>query len=239
MRRALMTTLLLLAWPAAAEAATVKVVDCVPALAPAERSATFETRMRATGATERMQVRFTLQVREQGVDARWRRVLAPGFDAWLTSDPGVRRYVYDREIRNLTAPASYRTVVRFRWLDADGDVLRSSRGTSAPCRQPDMRPDLAPITLSVLPGRDGAYDYHLMVRNAGPGHAGRFDVALSAGDAALAPLSVPELAARDRRILRFTGPACEPGAPITATVDAGATVDERDEDDNVLVLACP
>jgi hypothetical protein len=37
----------------------------------------------------------------------------------------------------------------------------------------------------------------------------------------------------------LTGPACEPGEPLTATVDGDAAVDERDEDDNVLVATCP
>src|SRR5215211_7707831 len=152
MRRALMSLILLLAWPAAAEAATVKVVDCVPALDPIARSATFEARMRASRESDRLQVRFTLQVRDEGVMTRWRKVVAPGFDEWLTSASGVRRYSYARTIQNLTAPASYRTIVRFRWLDADGEVLRSSRGTSAACRQPDLRPDLVPLRVETAPG---------------------------------------------------------------------------------------
>ena len=35
------------------------------------------------------------------------------------------------------------------------------------------------------------------------------------------------------------GPACLVGEPLTATLDAADAVDERDEDDNVLVAACP
>ena len=84
---------------------------------------TFEARVKAARGSDRMQVRFTLQVRDEGLTARWRSVVAPGFDEWLTSAAGVRRYPYARTIQNLSAPASYRTVVRFRWLDADGDVL--------------------------------------------------------------------------------------------------------------------
>ena len=75
--------------------------------------------MRAARGSERMQVRFTLQVREDAL-ASWRRVAATGFDTWLTSLPEVRRYTYAKTVTNLSAPAAYRTVVRFRWLDEDG-----------------------------------------------------------------------------------------------------------------------
>ena len=102
--------------------------------------------------SDRMQVRFTLQVREGALPA-WRRVVAPGLDEWLTSAPGVSRYSYAKTVQNLSAPAAYRTVVRFRWLDAGGAVLARSRATSRACRQPDMRPDLAVARIDVDAGR--------------------------------------------------------------------------------------
>ena len=103
-------------------------------------------------AAERLQVRFTLQTRTQG-ELGYRRVLAPGFGVWLTSDRGVARYSYAKTIANLAAPASYRMIVRFRWLDADGESLRTAKRTSAPCRQPDLRPDLV---AEEIDGRAGA-----------------------------------------------------------------------------------
>jgi CARDB len=231
MRRALMSLILLLAWPAAADAATVKVVDCVPALDPIARSATFEARMRASHESDRLQVRFTLQVRDAGLMTRWRKVVAPGFDAWLTSAAGVRRYSYSRTIQNLTAPAYYRTIVRFRWLDADGEVLRSSRATSAACRQPDLRPDLVPLRVETAPGSEpGTTVYRVVVRNTGRSAAGAFDVA--AGDARA---EVSGLAAGAQQAVTFTGPPCAPELPIA--VDPDDAVDERDEDDNVLAVA--
>jgi hypothetical protein len=233
MRRALLPLLLLLLWPATAHAATVKVVDCAPALDPAARSATFEARMKAARGSDRMQLRFTLQVRAEGPLTRWRKVVAPGFDTWLTSTSGVRRYAYTRTIQNLTAPAAYRTVVRFRWLDEDGDVLRSSRGTSARCRQPDMRPDLEAARVEVSAGPDAdTRRYRVIVRNTGRSAAGPFDVAL--GDAVA---SVTDLAAGAQQAVTLVGPVCTPETVVT--VDPGEAVDERDEDDNVLAAACP
>jgi CARDB len=237
MRRALMTLVLALAFPAAADAASVKVVDCVPALDPAVRSATFEARVHAIRRTERMQLRFTLQVREDGL---WQRVVAPGFDSWLTSEPEVRRYAYTRTVTNLTAPAAYRMVVRFRWLDADGTAIRSTRVTSAACRQPDMRPDLQPQRVEVLPAADPDQRRYLVsLRNDGRTDALPFAATLAIGGEQLAPLAVLGLPAATRQVVAFTGPPCTAGSQLTVTLDPGAAVDERDEDDNVLVTPCP
>jgi CARDB len=237
MRRAFMTLAILLAFPAAADAASVKVVDCVPALDPAVRSATFEARMHTIRRTERMQLRFALQVREDGL---WRRVVAPGFDTWLTSEPAVRRYSYARTVTNLTAPAAYRMVVRFRWLDAEGAALRSARVTSAACRQPDMRPDLQPQHVEVLPGPGPDQRRYLVaLRNDGRTDALPFAATLAIDDEQLEPLAVLGLPAATQQALTFTGPACTAGSQLTVTLDSGAAVDERDEDDNVLVAPCP
>jgi hypothetical protein len=239
MRRVLLITLLALAFPAAASAATVKTVACTPALAPAARGATFAARMKAVKGSARMQLRFTLQVRADGATS-WRRVSAAGFDTWLSSQPGVRRYSYTRTIQNLTAPADYRTTVRFRWLDAGGDPLRTARDTSSGCRQPDLRPDLEIAGVDVAPAvRADQRRYTVTVRNAGRSDAAAFDLGLRVGDVELGPLPVFGLGAGARRDVTVTGPACTPDAAPVVTADAGAAIDERDEDDNVLAAACP
>ena len=239
MRRVLIAILFLLGFPAAAaEAASVKVVDCVPALDPVARTATFEARVRAARDSTRMQVRYTLQVREFDIGG-WRRVVAEGLDTWLTSDPGVRRYTYDKTVQNLAAPAAYRAVVRFRWLDAAGAVLKGARRTSAVCRQPDLRPDLDAQRIDAMPGLEpGTGSYAVTVRNDGRTAARTFAVALRAGDEVLMPLTIPGLAPGERRVVAFTGPACMAGAELEATVDPGDYVDERDEGDNVLLVSC-
>jgi hypothetical protein len=239
MRRALLLGLLLAAlFPAAADAASVKLLACVPALEGRDRSATFEARVRALAGSDRMQVRFTLQVREDAAPD-WRRVGAPGLDQWLTSDPGVSRYSYSKTVQNLSAPAAYRTVLRFRWLDAAGAVLARSRATSRACRQPDLRPDLAATQIEVArPFDGGPARYAVTVHNDGRSAAGAFAVTLRAGDELLEPLNVPGLAAGERRVLAFAGPPCSPGAPLTVTVDSDMAIGERDEDDNVLRAEC-
>ena len=250
MKRALITIAILLAvaslgsspgyaLTAPRDAATVKVVDCVPALDPLERKATFEARMRAARGSERMQVRFSLQVREDALHG-WRRISAEGFDTWLTSLPEVRRYSYEKTLVNLDAPAAYRTIVRFRWLDADGDVVKSARVTSAACRQPDMRPDLDVRRIEVLPGADAATrTYAIVVRNAGRSDADPFAVGLRVGDEDLGVTAVLGLASFTSRMVTFTGPACAAGMPLLVTLDPGEVVDERDESDNAFAATCP
>jgi CARDB len=241
MRRALILGLLTSClFPASAGAApaSVRLLECVPALAAQDRTAVFEARVRPARASERMQVRFTLQVREGGL-AVWRRVVAAGLDEWLTSAAGVSRYSHAKSVRNLSAPAAYRMVVRFRWLDPGGAVVARSRATSRPCRQPDMRPDLSATGVEpTAPPEPGRRGYAVTVRNGGRSAAGPFSVALRAGGEQLAPLAVPGLEPGESRVLTFAGPPCAAGLPPVVAVDADAVVDERDEDDNVLVAAC-
>jgi CARDB len=229
MRRLLLIcALALLVFPAAASAAGVKLVECDAAA----RSATFDARMHSARGSDRMQVRFTLHVKEGGLPG-WRRVVAEGLDRWETSYPGVRRYTYSKTVRNLSAPASYRTVVRFRWLDDEGEVLTRARDTSRVCRQPDMRPDL--VATEIVPV-DGGYD--VTVRNRGRTAAGPFSVAFSLGEHALEPVAIDGLPEGEQTVVSFTGPACRPDELLTATVDAEAAVAERDEDDNALAANC-
>jgi CARDB len=234
-----MTLVLALAFPGAAQAATVRVTDCVPDLDPEARSVTFEARVRPVRDSERMQVRFTLQVREDALHA-WRRVAAEGFDTWLTSMPDISRYTYAKTVTNLSAPASYRTVVRFRWLDADGDVVKSARELSASCRQPDMRPDLEPRRVDVLPGPDaGTRRYAVTVRNGGRSDADPFTATLEAGEDQPVALAVLGLAAGAQRVVTFAARPCTAGTPLTVRLDTREAVEEGDEDDNVLIVPCP
>ena len=130
--------------------------------------------------------------------------------------------------------------MRFRWLDADGAPVRTLRLTSASCRQPDMRPDLEARRVDVLPGPDPeTRRYAVTIRNDGRADADPFGATLEAGDTELGTLAVLGLAAGSQRVLAFTGPPCTPGAPLTVTLDPDGAVEERDEDDNVLVVPCP
>jgi len=241
MRRLLLTCLLIpLVFPSGAPAANAKLIACVPATSAQERSATFEARAQRVRGGERIQVRFTLQVRD-ATQPGWRRVVAAGLDEWLTSDPGVRRYLYAKTVQNLSAPAAYRTLVRFRWLDSRGAVRARSRATSRVCQQPDLRPDLTATRIDVVAPllvNEQAL-YNVTLHNGGRTASGPFSVSLRAGEHVLEPVTVPSVAARERRVVTLIGPPCAGGSPLTVTVDADLAVDERDEGDNVLAAPCP
>jgi hypothetical protein len=232
--------LALLALPASAPAASkasVRLLACTAALQAPERAATFEARMRTSADSVRMRVRFTLQSHQPG--GPWGRVAAEGLDTWLTSRARVRRYSYAKTVRNLAAPATYRTVVRFQWLDAEGSVLRRARHVSAVCPQPDLRPDLTPERVTVAAAADPAMArYTVRMRNTGRTVAGPFAVAFTPGADPPQTTTVAGLGIGERQSVTFVGRACTAGESLTVALDTAAQVDEREEADNVLVVPC-
>jgi hypothetical protein len=231
---------LVLAAPAeAAPASGVRLLSCESALDAPARDATFEARMRVRKGARRMQMRFTLQTRPPG-EPSWRRVAASGFGKWLTSDPGVGKYVYTKHLVSLAAPAAYRVQVRFRWLDADGERVASSKRTSSVCNQRDLRPNLKPLGVFAQPGADADHARYLVpVVNRGRSLAGPFDVVVSVDGVTLTPAQAPELQPGERAQVEVQGPPCRDGQMLTVDVDPTGAVDERREDDNQLSVPCP
>jgi hypothetical protein len=244
MRRIVITAALLVAAlaPATASAApagAAKLVGCQSALDPAGRLAAFEGRMRTARGAARLQMRFTLQARSTE-RPRWHSLPAAGFGRWLTSDPGVGRYVYTKRVVALDAPASYRTIVRFRWLASDGRRLAGDRATSPVCRQHDLRANLRPLGIEARPGADAEHArYVVPVANRGHTDAGPFDVVVSVEGTTLTPARAPELAAGETALVEVEGPPCADGQMLTVDVDPTGAVDERSEADNRLSVACP
>jgi hypothetical protein len=199
------------------------------------RTAAFEGRMDTLPDAARMQMRFRLQISTPD-DPEWSKLAVPGFSAWVSSDPGRTRYVYTKRVEALLAPAAYRVVTRFRWLDADGAVLRTVRVVSRPCRQPDPRADLRVLRLGLAPGPGQRYDVTL--RNVGRDDAAASVVRLALPDGTVLAADVPPIAPGGREDVFVSGPACRPGAAVVVTADADDAVDERDEA-NAFSLPCP
>lgn len=235
----LLAALLLGASPAHAASSGVRVAGCASALDPAARVATFEGRMRVKRGARRMQMRFTLQERSPD-EPGWHKLPAAGFGKWLTSDPGIGRYVYTKRVIELEAPASYRTIVKFRWLDGSGDRVASSKSTSAVCHQADFRPNLRPLGVQAQPGADADHARYLVpVVNRGRSAAGAFDVVVSVDGTTLTPAQAPELEPGERALVELQGPPCQDGQTLTVDVDPTGAVDERSEADNQLSVPCP
>jgi hypothetical protein len=220
---------------AADSTARVALLSCGTGLDAGQRTAVYEGRMRRISGTRRMQMRFALQWRQSGAK-RWSAIKAPGLGTWVSSNPGVKSYTFTKRIENLAAPASYRVVVRFRWLDARGHTIDSDQIVAKPCRQPDLRPNLVPKRVySERIGDPARRRYVVVVRNEGETEAGGFDV----GFGALAPAHVVDLGPGVSTLVSFEAPRCDAPANLTATVDRGALIDEADEDDNMLSVSCP
>jgi hypothetical protein len=222
--------------PAAGAHARPKARAIVASCDRTEQAAVFVGRIDAVPGAVRMQMRFRLEISTPDEPA-WSRVAVPGFSSWVTSDPNRSRYVYEKRVEALLAPAAYRVQLRFRWLDTRGAVVRSATARSRTCRQPDPRPDLrVPELTAATDGGGPRFD--LVVRNLGRGAADASTVALRFPDGTTLRASVPPMVAAGREDVFLSGPRCPPGETVEVTADADDVVDEADED-NVAELPCP
>jgi hypothetical protein len=109
--------------------------QCATALAQTERSATFAGEMTVIPGTARMEIRIDIEERSPG-EAQYRTVSAPGLGVWRGSAPGVKTYTHIQQVTNLSAPASYRGAVRFRWLNARDRLIKAEELRTPACEQP-------------------------------------------------------------------------------------------------------
>jgi hypothetical protein len=228
LRIAVLAALVALIAPSAAQAAGPASVSLL-ACAPKDREAEFEARMEQVPGTQRMKLRYTLEGRKPG--RRWRRVAAPEVEGWRTAEAATTRFISSREVSKLVGPSWYRTVVRFRWLDAEGATVAQAKVRSKACWQPDHRPNLKVRALTV----EGATNYVVLVANTGRTASGAFDLQVTG----LASLVVASLEPGEERLVEAPGPQCEPGARLVARADPLDLVDERGERDNSFVTSCP
>lgn len=213
---------------------SAKLTACTTGAEPAARAATFTASMPAGAGARRMAIRFEL--RQSLGRGGFTRVDVPGWDEWERSRPGRSGFIFTKRVQDLAAPAAYRAVVRFRWYDRRGRVVRRARRTTAVCRQPDPRPQLLIASLGRARGEDSLYE--VVVRNAGGSAASAFRVALTVDGIEYSANAGP-LASGSRERVRVRAPRCEPGSVVTVAIDADNGVDEGREDDNVLRRPCP
>jgi hypothetical protein len=231
LRTALIAVIALLVAPAAVASAAGPASVALTACEPRERAAEFEARMDRVEGTARMKLRFTLEARKAGKG--WRRVAAPELGGWRTADPATTRYISSRRVTALVGPARYRTLVRFRWVDAHGETIAHEKARSRSCWQSDHRPNLKLRALS-FEGNE-AMTYVVLVANTGLSESGAFDLELTG----LATQPIASLAPGEERLVEVPGPTCERGAVVRAKADPLDLVDERSERDNALRRPCP
>ena len=209
--------------------------SCTTSPLPVERIAAFTGSMPPRAGGARMQMRFELERKRAG-QRRWRRLKAAGFGVWERADPNVAGFVFTKRVTGLPVPATYRALVRFRWLAADGTTLRRVHAHTRACRQPDLRPNLVPGALSgaLDAQQPGMAFYALVVRNTGRSTAAPFSISVGTGTA-----EVGELAAGEERTVSVVAPACLPLVAIVVRVDADRRVEESQERGNGARRPCP
>jgi hypothetical protein len=116
--------------------ASATLTQCATATIPqTERSATFAGEMTAIAGTARMQMRVELQERIPG-ELQYRTVADTALGVWRGSAPGVKLFTHIQQVSNLSAPAAYRGVVHFRWINAKGRTIKAEELATAVCEQP-------------------------------------------------------------------------------------------------------
>jgi hypothetical protein len=217
----------------------VEVAACRQAVAAPRRRVTFRATADVRGEAVRVALRVDL---EQHVPGRrgWSPVRAGTFGRWVLSERGRPALVVSKHVVGLAAPAAYRAVVRARWLDAERREVAVASRTTQPCRMPDPRPDLVPVSVHAEgPARDGVARYVVRVRNAGAGGADAFNVSMTPpGARGTFTGRVPLLRAGRARDVVIDGAACAPGEVVQVLVDSDREVEEPLED-NLLEVACP
>ncbi len=118
--------------------------QCATAVLQSERSATFSGEMTAISGSVRMLMRIDVQALVPG-EALFHTITTPGLGVWRSSDSGVKTYRYVKQVTNLVAPALYRAVVRFRWLNAGGHLIKALERHTSRCEQPAPPP--TPVTV--------------------------------------------------------------------------------------------
>ncbi len=135
---------------AAGAAPKATLQQCVTDASQSERSATFAGEMTALPASTRMDIRIDVLERMPSEDS-YHMVIAPGLGVWRSSAPGVKVFKYIKQITNLSAPAFYRGVVRFRWRGSHGRTIATAQLRTRRCEQL-----LAPATEEATPAPVGA-----------------------------------------------------------------------------------
>src|SRR4051812_19550713 len=214
LRRALTFAVLtlVLVVPGQAQAAfkvpSSKVLECRSGADPAARTATFQGRMRAIPGTDRMLMRFTLMERF-GDEKKLQPVAIPELRAWRSAKPGIKDFRYKQTVTALQGGGEYRASVDFRWLDADGNLLRKARRVSGPCNEPGELPNLKAGGPSALSGPQGTAVYVVPVSNDGKVAARDVAVELFVDGAATNVAHIDSVAPGETREVRFTGPTCK------------------------------
>jgi CARDB len=221
-------------------------IACHQAVNPLQRDVSVQATMRPLTGTQTLQIKFSLNLTASGEPAT--AVVAAGLGQWLTpSDPTLGQRPGD--IWKLSKPVynlgggSYQFSVTFRWLGANGKVLRVVALESSSCAIKELRPDLAVRSVKVrsIAGTPARDRYLAVVVNQGLTASGPFALLFdpSVTGVSSQTKAVRSLAPGQSTTVPFAGPPCDASSPPTVVADPTGTVDESDRSNNALTVTCP
>lgn len=126
--------------PAPTPALSAQVEQCVTAPASSGRSVTFTGQMETVQDAHRMAMQIVVEEHVPG-ESGFHVLGDAGSSGWQRSEVGVKIYRYVRQVTNLPAPAVFRALIRYRWTDEAGHVVRTDERHTPVCREPGTHSD--------------------------------------------------------------------------------------------------
>lgn len=219
---------------------SAKTTTCTTGADDASRAVAFTGAMPAAAETKRMQMRFALLQRKgAGPKGTFKKLAVPGWGGWVKSDPDRQGFVFTKRVEALRAPAGYRAVITFRWLDDKGHIQRTATRTTPVCEQPDPRPDLVLSGVDATATGKSTAAYTVSISNEGHSDAVPFAVTITVDGTVSDPVTLGPIVAGGRLTGTLAAPKCTPGSMILITVDVADTVAESVESDDAVQRPCP
>jgi archaellum component FlaF (FlaF/FlaG flagellin family) len=237
----LVTLLVLIAaaWAPSAHAASpavVRMLSCTHWQEGADGSVMYVARMHSIEDSVRMSLRIRLL--EKLGDGDFERVSAEGLGVWRKARAGASKFRWEQEIGGLRQGAVYRAVVRYRWHDADGNLIRAERRRSSLCDQDGALPNLRVDSIKTRAGEvEKTAVYKVKIVNDGLSEARNVGVLLRVdGEVVDEAETIDVLEPNESRTVTFNGPECH--QRLRVVVDPKQLISESRERDNVLSPSC-
>jgi hypothetical protein len=125
------------------------VEQCVTAPTQAGRSVTFTGQMETVAGAHRMAIEIVVQehtLEEEG----FHRLTTAGLGSWQRSEAGVKIYKVRQAVTDLPAPAVFRAIVRYRWMNEKGEIIRHDERRTPLCKQPGERAKTGATSLATM-----------------------------------------------------------------------------------------
>jgi hypothetical protein len=220
---------------------------CQRARVAAQREISVQALIRPVTGTVKMALRFQLLARTRR-NGPLKALAGRNLGSWVTpSNPTLGQnpadvWIVNHPVLDLSAPATYRFRVTFRWTGPGGVVLQKIVQSSGDCFQPQLGPELIvrSLAVSAIAGAPGEDRYDARIANFGASAAGPFDVQFAPGGGGVVQTAhVSALAAHASVWEQFIGPPCTSATAPTITVDPAHQVSEDTDPAGSLMATCP